>query len=487
MNLYGGMFLSQPPQPMRAPYRAIFELWPDFIGFRADNTRNAGIPNPSPPLGAELSDRVDTDPDQEGRPAEQEHEGSNLPAERAHADSVHLPLSDGIIAGNAPEDTQTITEEQGGQRSYPRSTSADTSSLRTRDPQDEVQSRLPSMLERGEDSSGLIGPQASSAAQANSEGQISDCYRCDRPNSWENMVACDSNHSPERWFHMSCAGLTTLTVLSSDETWLCEDCSKSKTIDENDETSYQDDREPSTDKGDQVDPSQNYKGKQNQDPKITKSTSLTKSYDSNDGDDNISSNNTHKRKRAQGLELKHHSAVSEIDENEDEWKLKTDESEGDTYFGNGRKRRRQQQRRTRQSSEAPAGSAPAHNPAMTSGLIVPNSASITTLAQAAPSGMRRQGQDRFDRETADKIRDIMDDVIKEKQLTEKKFQTISDRMFARHGISVTPGSIKNYWNRSGREYYNLDERRKPNPKKMVTGVQSPEDRRKARQMAKTNG
>lgn len=271
------------------------------------------------------------------------------------------------------------------------------------------------------------------------------------------------------------------------EIWLCEDCSKSEAIDEYDETLYQDDGEYSTDKGDQVDSSQNYKGKQKQDPKTTESKSLTEGYDSNDGDDNTSSNNNHKRKREQELELKHHSAALEIDESEYDSDPEDDESEDDTYSGNGRKRRRQQQRRTRQSSEASTGPAHAQNLPMTSGLTVPKSASVATPAQAAPTGRRKPKPDKFPPEVADKICALMKEIIDEKLFSEQKFQTISDRMMARHGIGAKAGSIKNYWNRKGRIYYRVDERKNPNPAKLVTGVQSPEDRRKARQMAKTNG
>ena len=76
----------------------------------------------------------------------------------------------------------------------------------------------------------------------------------------------------------------------------------------------------------------------------------------------------------------------------------------------------------------------------------------------------------------------MEEVIREGQvnLTEKKWEVISNRLAARYGFTRSKTSIKNYWNRQGRAQTGVDERRKPNPDKLVTSVSKPEQRKRAR-------
>lgn len=68
--------------------------------------------------------------------------------------------------------------------------------------------------------------------------------------------------------------------------------------------------------------------------------------------------------------------------------------------------------------------------------------------------------------------------------TEKKWHWIAAQLKLRHGIDKTNSAIKNYWGRNLRVRYNIDERRVAKPDKLVTGFQSKEDRRRARELAK---
>lgn len=81
------------------------------------------------------------------------------------------------------------------------------------------------------------------------------------------------------------------------------------------------------------------------------------------------------------------------------------------------------------------------------------------------------------------VRILMEEVIIEQQvnLTEKKWEVISDRLASRFGFTRSKTSIKNYWSRQGRAQTGVDERRNPNPKKLITSVQNPDRRKRARQ------
>ena len=85
----------------------------------------------------------------------------------------------------------------------------------------------------------------------------------------------------------------------------------------------------------------------------------------------------------------------------------------------------------------------------------------------------------------DLVRLLMEEVINEQQvnLTEKKWEVISDRLASRFGFIRSKTSIKNYWSRQGRAQTRVDERRNPNPEKLITSVQNPYQRKQARQGA----
>ncbi|KAL8742917.1 MAG: hypothetical protein Q9190_004676 [Brigantiaea leucoxantha] len=65
--------------------------------------------------------------------------------------------------------------------------------------------------------------------------------------------------------------------------------------------------------------------------------------------------------------------------------------------------------------------------------------------------------------------------------TEEKWLRISRELQTKFHIHRGFLSIKNFWNRHGRDKFGLDERKKPNPGKMVTGKQDPVERKKARE------
>ena len=78
---------------------------------------------------------------------------------------------------------------------------------------------------------------------------------------------------------------------------------------------------------------------------------------------------------------------------------------------------------------------------------------------------------------------LMGQVISEGQVgqSDRRWVAVSDRLMRQYGISRSHTAIKNFWNREGRAATGIDERRIPNPNKLVTGVQAPEDRKRARQ------
>lgn len=39
--------------------------------------------------------------------------------------------------------------------------------------------------------------------------EISSCFACDRPDSWDNMIMCDGPHE-EQWYHLRCVGIQRL-------------------------------------------------------------------------------------------------------------------------------------------------------------------------------------------------------------------------------------------------------------------------------------
>ncbi len=112
-------------------------------------------------------------------------------------------------------------------------------------------------------------------------------------------------------------------------------------------------------------------------------------------------------------------------------------------------------------------------------------ANVTTLGQAAtdrnPKGANWSPQEK--QHVAALMHEVMllpSDVSR----TEKRWEKVRHLLLERYDISRTHTAIKNYWNREGRRDSGLDERKKPNPNKLVTGVQDPADRKALREAKK---
>ena len=42
------------------------------------------------------------------------------------------------------------------------------------------------------------------------EPQDSNCFACDQPDSWDDMIMCDGLHE-EQWYHFRCVGIQRLS------------------------------------------------------------------------------------------------------------------------------------------------------------------------------------------------------------------------------------------------------------------------------------
>ncbi|KAI4151358.1 MAG: hypothetical protein LQ341_000920 [Variospora aurantia] len=77
----------------------------------------------------------------------------------------------------------------------------------------------------------------------------------------------------------------------------------------------------------------------------------------------------------------------------------------------------------------------------------------------------------------------MQEEMNEGNVTEKKWANIA-RKLRDHGLDRSQWSVKAWWSRHGRLETGMDERQKPNERRLVTSKQDPEDRRKAREVKK---
>ncbi|KAL9015361.1 MAG: hypothetical protein Q9173_000028 [Seirophora scorigena] len=75
----------------------------------------------------------------------------------------------------------------------------------------------------------------------------------------------------------------------------------------------------------------------------------------------------------------------------------------------------------------------------------------------------------------------MQEEINDGNVTEKKWSNIA-RKLKDHGLERSQWSVKAWWSRYGRLETGIDERQKPNERRLVTSKQDPEERRKAREL-----
>lgn len=118
----------------------------------------------------------------------------------------------------------------------------------------------------------------------------------------------------------------------------------------------------------------------------------------------------------------------------------------------------------------------------------PRPAAIGTRSRPSTSCARKAqppaNDDTWTDSVSDKVAILVQERIDAGDHTEKKWHWIAAQLKLRHGIDKTNSAIKNYWGRNLRVRYNIDERRVAKPDKLVTGLQSKEDRKRAREWAK---
>lgn len=120
-------------------------------------------------------------------------------------------------------------------------------------------------------------------------------------------------------------------------------------------------------------------------------------------------------------------------------------------------------------------------------LLTPGKSSRRRVPTAQPRRTRGGNQkkgDRWPEEIGDKIAILVQERITAGDFREEKWNIIAAELLQRHGVSRTSSGIKNFWNRNGRAFYKLDERRVPNPQRLRTSFQSPQDRKHAREVAR---
>ena len=119
---------------------------------------------------------------------------------------------------------------------------------------------------------------------------------------------------------------------------------------------------------------------------------------------------------------------------------------------------------------------------------LPRPAAVGTRSRPSTRSARKAPPLATDDAWTDSISDVVAILVQERihagDHTEKKWHWIAAQLKLRHGIDKTYSAIKNYWGRNLRIRYNIDERRVAKPDKLVTGLQSKEDRKRARELAK---
>ena len=112
------------------------------------------------------------------------------------------------------------------------------------------------------------------------------------------------------------------------------------------------------------------------------------------------------------------------------------------------------------------------------------SANVTTSGHiAAPSNPKSSNWTVYEKNLVIELMHIVMAYNNKTSKTEARWREV-EALLKEYGVTRSPTAIKNYWNREGRATSGLDERNKPNPDNLVTGVQSADSRREKRQKAK---
>ena len=124
--------------------------------------------------------------------------------------------------------------------------------------------------------------------------------------------------------------------------------------------------------------------------------------------------------------------------------------------------------------------APASSRTSTAAAAASKSQQSRNGAKSKPQSPSISSEHQWPEDLCDNIAILMRETVAGGHNTEAKWDRVSFQLRERYGFERTASGIKNYWARKGRAKYDIDERRKPKPEKMVTSLQSPETRRVAR-------
>lgn len=302
------------------------------------------------------------------------------------------------------------------------------------------------------------------------------CVSCNRGDDGEGWVACDNTakhgEANTQWHHRSCVGLDAdidmaegkrLALKSAKDVniltvslvhWVCPNCQKEEEESDEEESDDDDEESDGDDEGKDDDDYEDHRGngkKRSPSPDTDGSD-----HDADDNEDDDNDDTYQNRRRNAGKQPAEKSIAGEPNNPR-------------KPPGTGKPTQHQA---THKGGKAIASK------------TIPVSNDAPTHPRNAPTiGARAMPWTKIQK---DAVEAELRQVIREGQVnrTEQRWVVIQDRLHNNHGITRTPTAIKNYWNREGRLSTGLDERNKPRPYAMVTGVQNPEDRKRARQKNK---
>ena len=265
-----------------------------------------------------------------------------------------------------------------------------------------------------------------SRVESQNEGlESSNCMRCDRPDHVDHMVRCDNtikHRGNAGWFHYSCVGLSSYDSLGSDDAWLCEAC------------------------------------------RVSRPPSIKPHHDKN------------------------------TDSTNDKRRCKAKHSEGLLYKPSKISRTERTNSRSRSGKVGTPRTLLPNNdlhrvikfvtkPLSDKKRVSEKSSSTEACYSTAKIATSRAKSTTWQQHEKDAVIAVMRDIMGKKLpgcKTEKRWQ-LASKMLECYNVDRTGPMVKNYWNREGRLASGIDERNKPDPSRMITGVQDPEKRRQARQ------
>ncbi|KAL9125486.1 MAG: hypothetical protein Q9217_005315 [Psora testacea] len=261
------------------------------------------------------------------------------------------------------------------------------------------------------------------------------CQLCSRPDT-RKMIECSrSRHGTDRngrWFHYECVGLQSSSVPQLDDEWFCPDCESGR-------FSYgQNEYNPS--------------GDNERDSRAFSPSSTSKEEPDNS---------------------------KEYDFKASTYEREAKNSTRKSKWNKPAVKRSRCITPNRTSESAPE--VKDHNSSLSSATL--SSTRTYPLASTSYSATKRDIRPWQEAEK-ERVKDLMREILIEcgpNSRTERRWAIVSDRLASRYSIYRTWTSVKNYWNREGRESSKIDERNVKNPARMVTGVQDKQQRKDARQ------